>query len=146
MSPVKLFLYSMSLSARQGQELTRLIGKPAQDIRFALIENAADVIHNADQWLGGFRTMLQEHGYQLELVDLRAWADRKDELRQKLLSKDVIWLGGGNTFYLRWILKHSGADDVIRDFVRSGKVYAGWSAGDDNGWNALDRYSCGPTS
>lgn len=125
----KLFLYSLALSPRQAQHLTQLIGKEPGDITFALIENAADVIPNSNEWLGGFRMMLESNGYQLERFDLRDWKDQKDQLRQQLLSKDVIWLGGGNTFYLRWILKDTGVDKVIQDFVRNGKVYAGWSAG-----------------
>lgn len=125
----KLFLYSLALSPVQAGHLTRLIGKAPEDITFALIENAADVIPNSNEWLGGFRNMLESNGYQLERFDLRDWKNQKDNLRQQLLSKDVIWLGGGNTFYLRWILKDTGVDKVIQDFVRKGKVYAGWSAG-----------------
>jgi dipeptidase E len=125
----KLFLYSLALSPVQASHLTKLIGKEPEEITFALIENAADVIPNSNEWLGGFRKMLESNGYQLERFDLRDWKGRNDHLRQRLLSKDVIWLGGGNTFYLRWILKDTGVDKVIQDFVRKGKVYAGWSAG-----------------
>lgn len=125
----KLFLYSLSLSRVQAEQLTKLIGKPPGEIRFALIENAADVIHNSKEWLGGFRKMLESNGYQLEQFDLRDWSDQENTLRQRLLEKDVIWLGGGNTFYLRWILKQTGVDKIIQEFVREGKVYAGWSAG-----------------
>jgi len=62
-------------------------------------------------------------------VDLRNWRNKREALREKLASKDVIWLGGGNTYYLRWILKETGADDIIINLVQQGKVYAGWSAG-----------------
>jgi dipeptidase E len=125
----KLFLYSLAISATQAEELTKLIGKSPEKTTFALIENAADVIHNSSEWLGGFRNMLKSHGYQLEQFDLRDWRNQRSLLRKKLLSKDVIWLGGGNTFYLRWILKDTGVDKIIQDFVSTGKVYAGWSAG-----------------
>ncbi len=37
---------------------------------------------------------------------------------------------GGNPFYLRWLLKPTGADDIIRDLVKHKcKVYSGASAG-----------------
>ena len=125
----KLFLYSLALSTEQAEALARLAGKDPALMKFAIIENAADVIANAVDWLGGFRAMLEGNGYQLELLDLRDWRGRRDELFEKLSSKDVIWLGGGNTFYLRWILKETGADLMIRDLVNQGKIYAGWSAG-----------------
>jgi dipeptidase E len=129
MSDRKLFLYSLALSENQAAALTRLVGKDPAQITFALIENAADVIPNSKDWLGGFREMLRSKGYQLEILDLRKWKYKKTELYQKLASKDVIWLGGGNTFYLRWILKDTGADNIIQDLVEKGKIYAGWSAG-----------------
>ena len=126
---MKLFLYSLAISSKQAQALGNLVGKKPSDISFALIENAADVVSNAQEWLGGFRDMLGCAGFNLELVDLRLWRGKQDELRAKLAVKDVIWLGGGNTFYLRWILKATGADKIIRDVIEDGKVYAGWSAG-----------------
>jgi dipeptidase E len=127
--PVKLFLYSLAISARQAAYLTQLVGKAPEDITFALIENAADVVPNCKDWLGGFRQMLQGNGYQLEPVDLRNWRGKQKALRDKLAAKDVIWIGGGHTYYLRWILKDTGADEAIKALVEQGKVYAGWSAG-----------------
>ena len=126
---MKLFLYSLALSTEQAGELSSLVGKDPKDISFALIENAADVVSNAHDWLGGFRDMLRINGFQLDVIDLRRWQGQQDALREKLSNKDVIWLGGGNTFYLRWILRTTGADEIIRECVNNGKVYAGWSAG-----------------
>lgn len=125
----KLFLYSLALSQEQADSLTRLVGKEPEQITFALIENAADPVSNSQDWLGGFREMLRTKGYQLERVDLRLWLNQKEALRKKLASKDVIWIGGGHTYYLRWILQQTGADMIIQELVNEGKVYAGWSAG-----------------
>jgi dipeptidase E len=126
---MKLFLYSLAFSTEQAAVLTTLVGKDAKDITFALIENAADIVTNSSEWLGGFRGMLQQNGYQLEQIDLRKWMNNRHALREKLASKDVIWLGGGHTYYLRWILKETGADIIIKELVEKEKVYAGWSAG-----------------
>jgi dipeptidase E len=65
----------------------------------------------------------------VEVVDLRSWLGNRDGLCALLAGKDVIWVSGGNGFYLRWILKESGADEIIRELVAQGTVYAGWSAG-----------------
>jgi dipeptidase E len=125
----KLFLYSLSVSLQQCAELTKLAGKDPGEIRIALIENAADPIPNSNEWLGGFRAMLTDNGYRVERVDLRNWTENSTGLWKKLGGKDVICLGGGHTYYLRWILKKTGVDHMIRDLVSDGKVYAGWSAG-----------------
>ena len=125
----KLFLYSMSFNKHQAESLTKLVGKKAKDISFAVIENAADVEPGSETWLDGFREMLLANGYHIEQLDLRKWTNNHDGLYEKLASKDVIWIGGGNTYYLRWILKETGADGIIQTLVGKGQVYAGWSAG-----------------
>jgi dipeptidase E len=125
----KLFLYSMNVSPQQCERLTKLVGKDAADIQIAIIENATDIINGDRSWQATFREMLSINGYQLEQVDLLQWLEHKKELEQKLSEKDVVWLGGGHTYYLRWILKRSGADKIISKLVHGGKVYAGWSAG-----------------
>ena len=44
-------------------------------------------------------------------------------------TDDVILVGGGNTFHLLRECRTRGLLDVIRDRVRGGAPYAGWSAG-----------------
>jgi dipeptidase E len=125
----KLLLYSMSLHERHFEALEKLTGKITTDIQFACIENAADIMEGSGDWVPRIRQSLIDTGYQVEAVDLRNWLHNNDGLFEKLQSKDVIWLGGGHTYYLRWILKASGADNMIKELVAAGKVYAGWSAG-----------------
>jgi dipeptidase E len=125
----KLFLYSMSLTGKHYAALEKLTGKKAKDIYFACIENAADVIEGSEQWVPGTRQSLADRGYHVESIDLRNRFHKPDALYEKLQSKDVIWVCGGHTYYLRWILKESGADRIIKELVAAGKVYAGWSAG-----------------
>lgn len=110
----------------------QLVGqkKPA-NISIALIENAADVAQEGNNaWLYENRTMIMAHGFMVERVDLRHYPKtRTASLREHLKQYDVIWLGGGNTYYLRWILQDTGADQVIVNLARQGKIYGGASAG-----------------
>jgi len=125
----KLFLYSLSLSSQHYKALIKLTGKPVNEIRIGLIENAADIIPGSESWLGGIRESISDQGFDLEVIDLRQWKDGQDGLYDILKEKDVIWVGGGHTYYLRWILRESGADKIIKALVHQGMVYAGWSAG-----------------
>lgn len=125
----KLFLYSMNLSAGQVALLTTLTGKDAGDVRIVLVENAADVEEGSENWLPAFREPFLNAGYRVELADLRRWVNERESLTEKLQAADIIWAGGGNTYYLRWILKITGVDEIIRKHVNAGRVYAGWSAG-----------------
>ena len=47
----------------------------------------------------------------------------------KALDSDLIYLGGGNTYYFLWHLRNTGMLKFLADFVREGKVLAGSSAG-----------------
>jgi dipeptidase E len=95
----------------------------------AAIHNALDVESDWEAWLGETLGSLARDGTRVETIDLRAFVGTPDGLRDKLAAHDVIWLCGGNGFYLRWILRESGTDTIIRDLVSRGTVYSGWSAG-----------------
>jgi dipeptidase E len=47
----------------------------------------------------------------------------------KVLESDVIYLGGGNTFYFLKNLKRSGFLHLLKEYVAAGGVLAGMSAG-----------------
>ncbi|MEP7291789.1 MAG: Type 1 glutamine amidotransferase-like domain-containing protein [Chloroflexota bacterium] len=127
---MKLLLTSFETSAEQDQELARLIGKDLRDVKVAYIENAYDVYHDEESLIEG-RESQRRKGYDVEVVDLREWQAKPDRagLREKLASKDMFLFAGGNPFYLRWLLKVTGADEIITELVQQGKVYVGASAG-----------------
>lgn len=126
---MKLFLSSMSVSAHHQQDFLALVGKEAAEIKVAFIPNGADVYPEQRR---GFVTrdtdMLKAVGVQLDMVDLKTLR-HASETAECLKLFDVIWAGGGNSFYLRWILRESGFDQVITDLLAEGKVYGGGSAG-----------------
>jgi dipeptidase E len=127
----RLFLMSMAVEDSQFLTFEQLVNKRPGEIKIAFIENAADIIPGSEEWLPAMRQPWIDRGYKITVLDLRKWAsdgDRKG-LSDLLSTFDVIWVGGGHTYYLRWILKASGADDFIVRLVKAGKVYAGWSAG-----------------
>ncbi len=105
----------------QDRELERLLGKPLWDTRVAYIENAHDVYGDEASLVEG-REEQRRKGYDVELVDLRQWKDDRAGLRAKLAGKDMFLLAGGNPFYLRWLMRESGADAIITELVGQGKV------------------------
>ena len=52
-----------------------------------------------------------------------------ESVEEKLTKNDMIFVGGGNTFFLLQELKRSGADKIIIREVNKGKLYIGESAG-----------------
>lgn len=127
---MKLFLASLAISDPQSVELAKLVGKDSKDIKLALIENAADPYDvNSRAWVDQNRTAIQSHDFDVEVIDIRQYKGKLAELTAKLASKDVIWFGGGNTYYLRWLLRDTGVDTMLTELVTQGIVYGGGSAG-----------------
>jgi peptidase E len=52
-----------------------------------------------------------------------------EDLREKLLAQDVIWVGGGNTANLLAIWRAHGVDSAMREAWEAGVVLSGSSAG-----------------
>ena len=44
---------------------------------------------------------------------------------------DIIYMMGGNTFYLLDVIRKTGFDKDIKNFIKSGKIYIGSSAGSE---------------
>lgn len=125
---MKLYLSSKSIPSPD--DLVALIGKPIDTISVALIPNSKDFFaERARNYLvNDFVTYMKQLGLRVEVVDLRAYSD-DNILKQKLASYDLIWAMGGNTFNLRYEMRRSGFEKIIRELLDKGVVYGGDSAG-----------------
>lgn len=70
---------------------------------------------------------LQSLGLTVDVLEVSSASEA--EIDQKLTENDVIYIGGGNTFFLLQELRRSGADKILIREVNSGKPYIGESAG-----------------
>ena len=52
-----------------------------------------------------------------------------EQAKAVLVKNDIIYVAGGNTFFLLQELRRSGADQLIIEEVNKGKLYIGESAG-----------------
>jgi dipeptidase E len=64
-----------------------------------------------------------------DLPELSDCHRARADATRKLLSSDIVYLAGGNTFYFLYHLRRSGLLSVLRDFAARGGVLAGLSAG-----------------
>lgn len=97
-----------------------------EGLRLSLIPNAHDCYPSAlrRRSLEGFLALFESHGIDVDVLDL---AD--DDPRAKLNDREVVWLGGENTFYLSWIVQKIGFAAQLKERLQDGLVYAGDSAG-----------------
>jgi len=73
------------------------------------------------------REMLRSHG--LEIPELPIATTPLAEVERILDEVDGIYVAGGETFDLMWVLRSSGAAELITKKVRAGLPYIGTSAG-----------------
>jgi len=123
-------LYLSSIEIPTPDDLAQLLGKPLSETSVAIIPNAQDYYsERAREYKNKvLADTLEKLGLKTETIDLRDYDDA-DKLKAKLADFDLIWARGGNTFCLRYEMRRSGFESVIKDLLESGKVYGGDSAG-----------------
>ena len=126
---MKLYLSSYRLG-NNPQQLADLVGK---NRRIGIIPNALDQYTDIERRkisLQREANELTEIGLNPEVIDLRGYFDKPDELKKKLSSLGAVWVLGGNTFVLRKSLQKSGMDEWLVEQRNNPEfVYAGYSAG-----------------
>lgn len=121
----KLFLTSTGLPPETRQYFLDLLDKSPQDLKVAFIPTAADP--EKDKWfVKASRNELLELGFVVWDVDLK-----KDSgfIRKKLEKSDILYINGGNTFYLMDLIRKKGVDKYLEQLIENGKIYLGVSAG-----------------
>lgn len=73
------------------------------------------------------RWVLHGMGLRVNAVDVSTAS--RETARRALADCDLVFVAGGNTFYLLQELRKSGADALLAEAVRAGKLYVGESAG-----------------
>jgi dipeptidase E len=112
--------YSIAMAFRE------LVGKDPQKTKIAFIPTAANPDRSNKEWLINDLYRIKQQGYYIDIIDLPALSET--ELENALDEVDVIFVGGGNTFYLSYWMQKSGLMDMLPRLLNT-KVYAGISAG-----------------
>jgi dipeptidase E len=92
-------------------------------VRRVLFVPFATVVNSEDDYLARVRKNFGPLGYEAESLHTAS------DARGAVESADAIAVGGGNTFHLLRELYRAGVVELIRERVRSGVPYVGWSAG-----------------
>lgn len=124
---MKLLLTSNGLSNESiAKALQNLTGKEPTDAKIAFIPTAANPERGDKEWLINDLYRIRQQGYYVDIIDLPAFTP--ESLKIALDKVDVIFMGGGNTFYLSYWMEHSGLAAMLPELLKF-KVYAGISAG-----------------
>lgn len=128
---MKLLLTSNGLSNSSITDaLEELVGKPRDQIKVAFIPNAGfpvdDFKNESRDWLVNDLYRIKEFCGFIDIVSL---ADlTTEEVLERLAYVDVIFIGGGNAFYLSYMMEKHGLFEELPKLLET-RVYAGISAG-----------------
>ncbi|MDP2630852.1 MAG: Type 1 glutamine amidotransferase-like domain-containing protein [Candidatus Uhrbacteria bacterium] len=117
--------------------LASAFGDVAQALPWGLVQTAHDYIvgfvktaanpYKDAWWVVKDKKKLQELGFVINEIDIEGMEE--EDLRTALQASDILFVAGGNTFHLLFHAVKSGFDTLVKEFVDSGKVYIGSSAG-----------------
>ncbi|MDD5192264.1 MAG: Type 1 glutamine amidotransferase-like domain-containing protein [Candidatus Nanoarchaeia archaeon] len=111
---------------RIGKEFLKLLGKPASEVKVLFIPTASRTKEEL-HYVGKSKKELIGVGIKKENF-INFNLDR--ELTEEELKKiDVIYVCGGNTFYLLYKIRENRFDEKIKEMINKGIVYVGASAG-----------------
>lgn len=108
------------------EEILKILPKPAEQIKLAHITTASKVEPDTS-WMQEEVDEMQKLGFQVEEIDIAGMSE--DALRDALVGKDIIYVQGGNTFYLLKHVRESGFDTIVKELIERGVIYIGVSAG-----------------
>ena len=65
----------------------------------------------------------------MQITELNISTTEASKIKNTIENADCIYVSGGNTFYLLQELRKTGADELIKQHILTGKLYIGESAG-----------------
>ena len=119
-------LFLASVFAESADKFVDTFSDSLEKTTVAFIPTAADPYE--DKWFVDVdRKALKERGYLVQEVDLKKKG--MGNLREEMGNASIIFVCGGNTFYLLEKARESGFDEVVKELVEKGVIYIGSSAG-----------------
>lgn len=145
----KLLLFS-SLKLLIGG-LSPVLGKPFSQFRAVHVITASKGVTDIS-YLERNREFFRSNKWEIEELDLDG--THENELRDVLKDKELVYVEGGNTFYLLKAIRESGFETIVKERLSQGLIYMGASAGsyvacptiEMATWKHQDKYDhCGVT-
>ena len=104
-----------------------LVGKPRKKTSFAVINEAYAAEHGDKRWvITNLNSVATNFPSEMDIVSLLALP--LEEVEERIMQKDAIFVVGGHTDYLMSVFVKTGFDKLLPRLLTS-KVYVGSSAG-----------------
>lgn len=117
----RLLLASSGLSY-----LKTFVNREPSEMKMLFIPTAGNLDKNI-WWIDKDRDVLRQMGFTITELDIAN--SNTEEMKKQLETADIIYVAGGNTFYLLQQLQDSGFGELLKEYIAQGGLYAGASAG-----------------
>jgi dipeptidase E len=117
----RLFLASSGL-----EYIKKFVGSEPANLKMLFIPTAGNLDKDV-WWIDKDRDILGKMGFKITELDIAS--SSPEDQKMALGSTDIVYVAGGNTFYLLKQLRDTGFDKLLTDYVNNGGLYAGASAG-----------------
>ncbi|MEG1733353.1 MAG: Type 1 glutamine amidotransferase-like domain-containing protein [Longicatena sp.] len=87
----------------------------------------ASIPEKVDFFVSSGKKALEKLG--MEIIELEVLSASTKEINDKIITSDIIYVSGGNTFFLLDAFRKTGVDKLIIEQIHNGKPYIGESAG-----------------
>lgn len=127
MSPNDVNIFLTSSVNFVAHDIPKYLAKDPRKLKLLFIDTAAEVEKGDLQWLKDDHNSLIKTGFKV--TDFTITGKKLNEIRSKLEETDIIYVSGGNQFYLLYHIQQTRCAKLISNLVKKGKIYIGTSAG-----------------
>ena len=108
-------------------KIVSAIGIVPKDCNIVCIPTAANAEDGTKDWLHAELNAFKKAGFNLNFFDLENKSSQ--DVQDVLLKVDIIYVTGGNTFYLLEQMRACNFEKHLREALSRGAIYIGSSAG-----------------
>jgi len=106
--------------------IDEFLPKPITDCKIAYITTASKKVHDTS-YMQKHMQKMDELNFSYTEIDIAGM--NENELRKSLEGYDIVFVEGGNAYYLLKAVRDSGFEEIIKELISQGVVYIGSSAG-----------------
>lgn len=109
-------------------DVEQKLNKSPADIKVLYITTAGNLHQPTERgWINEGREIMQKHGWQVTDYDIAA--HNEAEIAEAINEHAVVFVQGGNNFYLLQQMQTCNFGKIIKAALTTGKIYLGESAG-----------------
>lgn len=110
------------------QDIEKKLGKKAEEVRVLYITTAGNLHPEGDRkWIDEGRELLKKREWGV--VDYDIAGKTEEEVEAEVGQSDVVFVQGGNNFYLLKRMQECGFGEIIKKALARGVIYMGESVG-----------------